>query len=202
MRFDRAILLLLAVIGIGACMPRHRQPAAGARLAVGEESFADDGPFRVLFAGPEGETTSPHEITIAFSRTVRAPGVLDDDGRAPAAVTRAHDGAAVAGTWRWFGGRTAVFWPTGGFANATAYRIAIDPSVRALDGSVLAAGKSFELVAPRPELTAVAYQYDEETGQHLVSLDLTPSIRSEELVRSLRIEGRGPKGVRSVPFTV
>jgi uncharacterized protein YfaS (alpha-2-macroglobulin family) len=195
---------LLFFLAVGACVPRHRAPASGARLAVSEESFADDGPFRVVFAGPKGEAASPREITISFSRPVRAPGVLEQgSGPPPAKVTRTHDAAAVEGTWRWFGARTVVFWPKGGFSNATAYRVVVDPAIRALDGSPLASPpEPFELEAPRPQLEQVSYSYDDVHDRHLVHVDFSQRIPTSEVLRTVRVEGRGTRGVERVPYTL
>src|SRR5688572_2167852 len=61
---------LLFTIVVAACAPKHGI-SAGARIAVGGDDLADEGPFRVVYAGPRGEVASASEITIAFSRAVR-----------------------------------------------------------------------------------------------------------------------------------
>ena len=123
MRFVPPLSLLLAALSLcAACVPQHRPAVPGARLSVGPESFADDGPFRIAFAGPKGEIATPREVTIAFSRAMHRLAMVDDTPSSappPATVVRAHVGSAVEGIWRWFGERTAVFWPSGGFRSAT-----------------------------------------------------------------------------------
>ncbi len=193
---------------VAACVPRHRAPAAGARLGVGAESFADDGPLRVVFAGPRGETPAPREVTISFSRPMHALDTLGDTppaGPPVALVTRAADGRPVPGTWRWFGERTAVFWPDGGFALATEFRVAVDDHAHALDGAPLASAPehSFTFTSPRPGLGKVAYQYDEALDEHILSLDFTQAIEHAEIRRSIRVEGRdASKRLRVVPYHV
>ena len=163
----------------------------------------DDGPFRVVFAGPGGESGPTSEVTIAFSRPLRAPGVLAELALAPATVRRVHDGAEVAGTWRWFGERTAVFWPKDhGFANATEFEITVEPSLRAFDGSELARSPSLRFVSQRPALVNVGYEWQEEANRHVVSLEFNQETPAELLQTVLRIEGKGPKGIVRVPYTV
>ena len=74
MRSAQALVLFI-VLASGACMPRHRELVVDprARLAVGAETNAYDGPFREVFGGPRGETQAPREVTIAFSRPLRPP---------------------------------------------------------------------------------------------------------------------------------
>jgi uncharacterized protein YfaS (alpha-2-macroglobulin family) len=204
MRPIHALLLLLAASVLAACVPGRvpafRAPAAGARLSVGAESFADDGPFRIVFAGPKGEVPAPREVTISFSRAMHALAPLgsEPDSSAPATITRAEGGGVVAGTWRWFGERTAVFWPKDGFAPATEFRVAIGEHARALDGSVLssplAPDGSFTFTTARPQLGSVAYAYDAALDQHLLTLSFTQAIEQAEVRRAIRIEGRGEAG--------
>ena len=208
MRFFAA--LALAVLSVSAaCVPRHRAAVPGARLSVGAESFADDGPFRIAFAGPKGETASPREVTIAFSRAMRPLAMIGDEpepatatGAPPASVVRVHDGSVVEGSWRWLSERTAVFWPNGGFSAATAYRVTIAEGTRALDGSTLRDAPSFSFTSARPSLRAASYAFDEATEKHVVTIDFEQPVRPSEVSRVVRIEGRGAKGVTTAAFRV
>ncbi|MBX3187760.1 MAG: hypothetical protein KF819_12125 [Labilithrix sp.] len=191
-----AFLLLLA-----ACVPRHRAPVAGARLSVEADALHDDGPFRVAFAGPRGEDASTREVTIAFSRPVVAAGLLEG-GLAPAAVIREHDGKTVEGAWRWFGGRTAIFWPKDPFADATSYRVTMDRAIRALDGSTLAAFEPFGFSTTRPALVRAGYAYDEDEGRHVVTLDFNQTMSPAAVKASIRIEGKRGGRVEQVSFSV
>lgn len=205
MRVVRRALVLVLAVAASACVAQHRAgaPVPGARLSVGAESFVDDGPFRILFAGPEGDVESPREVTLSFSRPLRAVQTIDDDARpAPATVTRVHDGAAVRGSWRWFGGRTAVFWPTTKFASATAYRVVVDGSTRAFDGAALTSAPSFTFAGPRPAVTRAQYHYDEKTDEHLLEVDLNATVEPEALRTALRLEGKTAKGVSTARFHV
>jgi uncharacterized protein YfaS (alpha-2-macroglobulin family) len=209
-RFVPPLALVVASLSLlAACVPQHRVavavPGSGARLSVGADSFDDDGPFRIAFAGPTGATTDPHEITVAFSRAMRPVGLLGDAPASdppPATVVRAHDGGAVPGTWRWFGERTAVFWPSGGFHPATEYRVSISAGLRALDGSTLAETPSFSFTSARPSLSRASYDYDEEKDRHIVALDFDQPIAAGEVTRAVRIEGRGPKGMKVLTYRI
>ena len=196
----RAAGLALIVTACGASnLPGT--PAPSARLFVGAESFSDDGPFRVVFAGPKGESGQTSDVTIAFSRPLRAPGVLDQ-GVAAATIRRIDDGARVDGTWHWFGPRTAIFWPSRGFANATEYEVTVDPSLHASDGSQLNAHSPFRFVSQRPGLVSAHYEFNRETDQHTITVDLNQSTLPEVMRSAIRIEGKGSKGVVTVPFTL
>ena len=205
-RFAPPLTVVLAALSLlAACVPQHRVAVPNARLSVGAESFADDGPFRITFAGPKGATAAPREVTITFSRAVHPLGLLDDaraSAPPPATVVRAHDDTAVAGTWRWFGERTAVFWPTGGFHPATEYRVSIAAGARALDGSTLAEASTFSFTSARPSLTTASYAYDEEKDRHTVTLDFDQAIAGSEVTRAVHIEGRGAKGQRPIGYHI
>ena len=208
LRLHSRKLVVLAIFGLASCVPRHHGPVAGGRLSVGAESFAEDGPFRVVFAGPKGETRAPAEVTLSFSRPMHALSPLPDapaEASGPARITRAAGGAAVAGTWRWFGERTAVFWPKSTFTPATEFRVDIDRGTRALDGASLAhtPEDSFTFSSARPELDSVLYEYDLAADQHIVTLDFTQAIAHAETRRAIRIEGRDrTKKLQNVPFHV
>lgn len=201
-------VLALAVLSVSAaCVPRHRAAVAGARLSVGAESFADDGPFRIAFAGPKGETASPREVTIAFSRAMHPLAMIGDKTAAaisapPATVVRVHDGSVVEGSWRWFSERTAVFWPNGGFSGATEYRVTIAERTRALDGSTLGDAPPFSFTSARPSLRAASYGFDERTERHVVTIDFEQPVRPSEVSRAVRIEGRSQRGITTAPFRV
>lgn len=194
------------VLWVAACGAPNapRWPAQSGPFSIGVESFVDDGPFRVVFAGPQGESGPTGDVTIAFSRPLRPPGVLASQTLAPATVRRVHDGALVEGTWRWFGERTAVFWPSDrGFANATEYEIAVEPSLHAFDGSVLAPPPPpLRFVSQRPALVSVGYEWQADADRHVVSLEFNQETPPELLPTAVHIEGKGPHGIVRVPFTV
>jgi len=135
---------------------------------------------------------------------------LDDataQGPGPAVITRAADGSAVdgsavEGTWRWFGERTAVFWPKESFPPATELRVTVDEHARALDGATLASAPehSFTFTTARPELGNVAYQYDEALDEHTVTLRFTQEIEHAEIRRAIRIEGKS--GAKKAPVVL
>lgn len=192
------------VVGVGLLLGACAAPLAprpAARLGVASESFVDDGPFRVVFAGPSGDVTEAQDLTIALSRPIRAPGVLVE-GVPAATVRRVHDGATVPGAWRWFGERTAVFWPTNGFELATEFEVTVDAALRAFDGSPLTPAASFRFTTPRPRLEEARYEWDEQANTHTIGVDFNQEVTREVVQAALHIEGRGTNGIVTVPFNV
>jgi uncharacterized protein YfaS (alpha-2-macroglobulin family) len=193
---------LVALVGLLACgsPPPPRVPSPDARLAIGVEAFVDDGPFRLVFAGPQGEGASASEVTLAFSRPLRAPALVGA-AAAPASIRRVSDAQPIAGSWRWFGERTAVFWPSPGqFARATAYEVVVDPSLRAFDGSALDVAPSFKLATLRPALESASYAWNEAADRHEVTLEFNQPTPAAELHAALRVEGTRETRPVSVPF--
>src|SRR5947208_82176 len=92
-----AMSLLAGALAFG-CAPEHapRAPVQGGGLAVGAEASEDTGPFRVVFASPQGPLAAlPKEITVVFSRPMRP---LDASPPAlRATVTRGGDAAPLGG---------------------------------------------------------------------------------------------------------
>jgi uncharacterized protein YfaS (alpha-2-macroglobulin family) len=178
---------------VAACVPKH-QIVKGPGIALGAAlTTIDEGPYRVLFTGPRGASTTGAEVTLAFSRAVRAD-------EAPASIVREADGRPVDGTWQWFGASVAIFRPTKRFAAASSYRV--EPrALPALDGSEIdrtsLAPVGFTTDAPK--LERVSYVYDEKTGKHLADVTFNQDVSRAAIAKSVRVEARG---AATIPFRV
>ncbi len=142
------MLLLLGVVLGAACMRSAQAPHRAGTLAPGGErrGHVDDGVFRVVFAGPEGESTGASEINIVFSRALR--GLDVEAPLPPVSIT-----PPIAGKWLWVGGRALRFVPElTRLPNATEFVVEVPASVRAQDGQTLREPYRFSFTSPRPKL--------------------------------------------------
>jgi alpha-2-macroglobulin len=123
----------------------------GSRLdAGGRSATAVDGPFRVTFAGPEGDDVEVPQPQLIFSRPVRALGQKRDEPRLEARFT-----PEVPGRWEWVGTSAARFVADGPFAQATTYSLELPAGLRSLDGEPLAQGARVTFSTLRPTLSSV-----------------------------------------------
>src|SRR5688500_8370058 len=89
-----------------ACMRSGQQPAIGGTLELGSELAAarEQGAFRVVFSAPQGEGQAVSEISVVFSRPLRA---LEVDAPPPPIEVK----PPLSGKWLWVGGRALRFVP-------------------------------------------------------------------------------------------
>ncbi len=194
--------LLIVAAACGAPSTTPRSPAPNALLSVGPDVYVDEGPFRVVFSGPKGDVENAHEITVAFSRPIRGIGTLED-GIEAAKVTRVHDGLNIPGKWRWLAERTAVFWPKGdGLANATEYEVTINASLRSFDDATLEPFAPFRFASRRPKIDRAQHSWEEDKDLHTITIELNQMASHESVRSGIRIEGKGPKGIVVVPYTI
>lgn len=141
--------LVMAIACIQATRTRVGDPVStGARLSPGEERSGTPGNpvFRVTFAGPQGNATLGSEINVGFSLPLKA---LEADVPTP----EIRISPAIAGDWIWVGARALRFVPKNsrlGFA--TAYRVEVPATLRALDGKALGKPYRFQFETARPTL--------------------------------------------------
>ncbi len=147
-----ALGLLLVVVA--ACAPSARAPSVAPNRvltpALGTRPSAEDGVFRVVFAGPRGEASEASALSVVFNRPLRAVGPEPSDAAAapPVRIT-----PPLAGHWQWVGAQAILFVPkTGRLPGATHFRVEVPAGTRALDGSTLARAHQFEFTTPRPRL--------------------------------------------------
>jgi uncharacterized protein YfaS (alpha-2-macroglobulin family) len=142
----------LLILSLAACVPGGGAPKVipkGTLQPGAEElSSGDRGPFRVVSAGPTGETRDVPEISLTFSRPLR---MLDASPPAPPVRLK----PAVPGTWDWVGTRALRFSPEKPLPMATTFEVEV-AGARALDGSTLAEPYTFTFSTPRPRVIGVS----------------------------------------------
>jgi hypothetical protein len=197
--FASSFVVAIALLTIASCVPQHR--SGPARPAVTSPDDPDRGPFRLLVVSPQGEVARPEEARIAlvFSRPIAGTA-------APAAVVRSHDASAVDGTWIWVGEDTAVFEPKNLLTDGTRFRVTVDPSLRARDGSTLQENglrSTFDFSTARPTLVATRYLgWDVSERRAKVELQYSLPVRPEVVRQTLQFEGKGAGGLETVAFDV
>ncbi len=119
-------------------------------LALGERDARDktDGPFRVVYSGPEGAASVGSEISVVFSRALRELSLAGDEAPPPLKIS-----PEVVGRWQWVGTRALVFVPAGGhLPGATRISVEVPAGTRALDGATLKSAHRFSFSTPRPRV--------------------------------------------------
>lgn len=140
-----AVLLLVAAVAcIGGRAP-DVPPRGTLAIGSGDEDDLEKGPLRVVFGAPSGEIGSSAEVTLVFSRPMRAMDLAGEEAPSPATIE-----PAIRGRWQWVGTRALSFVPEraggGGSAelpHATEYVVRVPAGARALDGTPLE--KPYEL---------------------------------------------------------
>lgn len=145
------VLTALLLAFSTACIRDNRPPDVAPRhtLALpGPSAGSRNGPFRVVFAAPRGDAASVSELSIVFSRPLRALGTAESEKPPSIRLT-----PAIPGRWRWVGTRAVVFAPAGHrLPGATRVRVEVPAGIHAVDGSTLDKPYRFELRTPRPHL--------------------------------------------------
>lgn len=145
--FVALLLVAAACVPGGATMPVV-SPSRTLSLGKAEGGRADEGPFRVVFSGPEGEASVGAELSVVFSRPLRALDLAGNEAPPPIQLSPPIDGR-----WQWIGTRALVFVPAKGrLPGATQIRVEVPASTRALDGSTLGSAHRFALKTPPPRL--------------------------------------------------
>ncbi len=100
----------------------------------------------MVFAGPREDAPATSEISVVFSRALRALEI--DAPPPPIGIT-----PAIAGKWTWVGGRALRFIPDSTkLPNATEYTVEVPGTLTALDGAKLGEAYRFSFRTPRPKL--------------------------------------------------
>src|SRR6478735_4246513 len=146
-----ALAIFLTVLG-AACIEGGQTPVKSANGALAPGAGArggknDDGAFRVVFAGPQGEANEVSELSLVFSRPLRK---LELAGAPPPAIAVSPP---IAGRWLWVGTHALHFVPeTPHLPGSTAYTVTVPAELRALDGSTLGSPYRLEFSTPRLKL--------------------------------------------------
>ena len=102
----------------------------------------------MVFSGPQGDATTGAELSVVFSRPLRALDLAGDEAPPPIELP-----PKLEGRWQWVGTRALVFVPkTGRLPGATPITVEVPAATRALDGSTLGALHRFTLKTPPPRL--------------------------------------------------
>ena len=195
--------LALAVIALSfACVQGARAPQVPTRgtLAPGEGDAAAataEGPLRVVFGAPRGQTEAPSEISIVFNRPMRPLDLAGEEQAAPATLK-----PAVPGRWMWVGTSALTFVPEKQLPRATEFTVEVPAGTRALDGSALAAPYVLRFSTPRPGVARVepwSGQDDLGPGARFV-LRFNQPIADAEISKAVSIIA-GARATR-VPFEI
>jgi len=204
-RLLRWSLVLGGVLSLGAaCIGSAKNPvkAANGALAPGAGARGgkgEDGAFRVVFAGPEGEANEVSELSLVFSRPLRK---LELAG-APTPVISISP--AIAGRWQWVGTHALHFVPeTPRLPGSTQYTVTVPADLRGLDGSTL--GSPYQLKFSTPRLKLV----DSEPGSGSRGLDpntkftlhFNQAVDPEKLRASSKLSATRGGKTEALAFTV
>ncbi|MCS6899865.1 MAG: MG2 domain-containing protein [Myxococcales bacterium] len=148
-------------------------------------SGGDRGPFRVVSAGPIGETQDVPEISLTFSRPLRR---LDASPPTPPVRLR----PAVPGTWDWVGTQALRFSPEKPLPMATSFEVEVT-GARALDGSTLAEPYTFSFSTPRPRVVGVSphRNHHQVMPNALVHLQFNQPVDDAAVLASVVIQREG-----------
>lgn len=149
---NSCFVFLSLVMGV-SCTQKAQAPNARARgtLTLSSESDHDktDAPFSVVFAAPQGSASSVAELSIVFSRSIRALETAET------VVPPVRITPVIAGHWLWVGTRALRFVSDGlALPAATAVSVEVPAGLRAVDGSVLAQPYRFQFETPRPSIVS------------------------------------------------
>lgn len=149
--------LVLGVACIGGQAP-NVPPRGTLQIGSGDEGDPEKGPLRVVFGSPEGDIGSSAEVTLVFSRPMRALDLAGDEAKPPATID-----PPIPGRWQWVGTRALSFVPErpggGGSAelpHATEYAVQVPAGTRALDGTPLEAAYELRFRTARPAVVHAA----------------------------------------------
>lgn len=144
-----AAWVLAGLVMLAGCAP-PRPPAAEVRgaLGLGEEPTGADADvaFEIAHAAPRGPVTEAAEITVVFSKPVRAMGGPEP----PPPELRIEP--PTQGRWHWVGSRALRFEPEQPLPPATEHVVTVPAGVRSLAGDVLDEPLTWSFSTPAPSL--------------------------------------------------
>jgi uncharacterized protein YfaS (alpha-2-macroglobulin family) len=202
LRAQRRSLLFGSVLLITiACMRTGGPPEVAPRgvLAPGAAATAaaDDGAFRVVFAGPNGMASEVSEISLVFSRPLRS--LAADVPPPPIGMS-----PPLSGKWIWVGGRALVFQRAAGerLPGATAVSVEVPADTRALDGTALGAAYRLAFETPRPSIAEHQPQGVGELPSAVLELFFTQPVASAEVEKNLELTASGTGQKQRLRFRV
>ncbi|HVU02229.1 MAG TPA: Ig-like domain-containing protein [Polyangiaceae bacterium] len=177
------IVFLCGVVG-AACAPGERPPTAPVNGTLGLQgeraAKKDDSKFRVVFAAPQGTASSAAELSVVWSRPLRALEIAGNAPPPPITIT-----PPLPGKFLWVGTRAVRFVPeTPRLPGASHFTVEIPGSMQALDGTRLGEPYRFEFETPRPKIVD-STPSDGQTG---LELDRTLTLEMNQPVDPARLE--------------
>jgi alpha-2-macroglobulin len=195
---------LLVLIGTACVGGGSRMPAVSPSRTLGvteaDPRGAADGPFRVVFSGPTGETSQGSEISIVFSWPIRALDLAGSEAPPPVTITPPAEGR-----WQWVGTQALLFVPASGrLPSATRFSVEIPAGTRALDGATLGGPHRFEFSTPRPKLVRSEPWSGARGLEPRTKLELrfNQPIDPDVLERSAKLSARTGQSARTIAFSV
>lgn len=198
LRALRGALVVTAVLLAPACMPGNTPPNVTPRgtLAPGQEGgkATDDAVFGVVFASPDGQTTQPAELSVAWNRPMRALVGSPTEPAPPVRLT-----PAVPGAWEWIGTRAVRFVPREPLPRATTFTLEVPAGTRSHAGEVMGArfAQTFTTELPRVLETSPGRGATGAKPDVHPTITFNQRIADEELRRSLSLTADG----KPVSFT-
>jgi uncharacterized protein YfaS (alpha-2-macroglobulin family) len=187
-----------------ACVPTNRAPSVtpSGTLQIGEKDAAarKEGPFRVVYAGPQGPVGVGTQLSIVFSRPLRSLELAGSEAAPPLQIS-----PSLPGRWEWVGTSALNFVPEGGrLPSATRIAVTVPAGTRALDGSPLDKEFRFEVTTPRPALVS-STPSNGQTGlerNQTFELRFNQTIEKAELEKKVTLSLVQAKQRRAVPFSL
>lgn len=197
-------VVALALLVFGAsCYQGAKAPQVAAQrtLGMGQEAGPEGSkkPFGVVFAGPRGQTSETSEVTVVFNRPMRPMSLAGEESDPPIRIEPKPKGA-----FRWMGTSALSFIPDGGLPRATAYKVTVPGTTKALDGSVLGKDYVFELATPRPEVVRVTPGDGSEhlTPHTTFEVWTNQPVEARAVEAGIRLFVKDGKTPRKVPFSI
>lgn len=196
----RSKLFLTGLVLAASCVqkgPVHVAPSGVLAPEGAKASAVDDSKFRVVFAGPQRKAASSSELTIVFSRPLRA---LEHEVAPP----EIRMTPALAGHFIWVGSRALRFVPAGPgpLPGATRVDVEVPATTRALDGTPLEAAYRFTFETPRPRLASSTPLGGGHVPATLVDLYFNLPIEQAELERKLVLKAKRNEKEQRLAFRV
>ncbi len=182
--FSRVLVLTLPLAAscVGSSAP-NVTPRSTLSLGADTPRWREDGPFVVSNVTPTGPVRGEVELSVTFSRPLRALGADATPPAPPVTIS-----PAVEGTWQWLGSRAVRFVPKAKLPSGTEFTVEVPKGVRAVDGSTLDAGwrGSFTTAAPEVSITP----YDRSAGlarDAVIYLAFSQPVALDEVRRRARV---------------
>ncbi|AKU90473.1 Ig-like domain-containing alpha-2-macroglobulin family protein [Vulgatibacter incomptus] len=150
------------------------------------------GDLAVVAVRPLGASPVDARPTITFSKPMVAVGGVQEEAKlaAPATIE-----PPIPGTWRWLGSASVELVPEKPIPFSTRYSVTIPAGIRALDGSALAEGRTWEFETPKPEVQRIEPASDFKWLGSSPTFSLTLNQPVANLAEAVRLELEGGRTV-------